>query len=73
MVECKAKSCSNSSNYSWNNYCSYNEKGSEIKLIDELKETEDKFGYTSACHWRANEMERQYLQEVSSKQECKIM
>ena len=44
-----------------------------IKLTNELRETEDKLGYTSSDHWRAHEVETKYLQEVPTKDNCRIM
>ena len=50
-----------------------NGKGSTIKLINEINETEDKLGYTRASHWRAKEIKERYLQEVPPKELCRIM
>lgn len=52
---------------------SINNGKSTLKLSDEMSKSNDKFGYTDAYHWRAKEIERQYLQEVPTKEPCRIM
>jgi len=50
-----------------------NNKGSTIKLTDEINETNGKLGYSSSDHWRAKEIKERYLQEVPPKEYCRIM
>lgn len=56
----------------WHNY-SINNGKTTLKLSDEVRESNDKLGYTTSSHWRAEEIQRQYLQEVPSKANCQIM
>jgi len=48
-----------------------NDKGSTIKLIDEIRETNNKLGEKSDSE--TERYERQYLQEVPPKESCRIM
>jgi len=48
-----------------------NDKGSIIKLINEVREADSLLGWKS--DYETEKYERQYLQEVSPKQECRIM
>lgn len=50
-----------------------NDKGSTIKLVNEINETNDKLGYSHSDHWQAKEIKERYLQEVPPKDYCRIM
>nr|CAG8433647.1 12609_t:CDS:2 [Entrophospora candida] len=52
---------------------SINNGKSTLKLTNEINETNGKLGYSRADHRRAEEIERQYLQEVPAKETCRIM
>jgi hypothetical protein len=50
-----------------------NDKGSTIKLTNEINETNGKLGYSSSDHWQAKEIKERYLQEVPPKEYCRII
>ena len=50
-----------------------NDKGSTVRLTDEINETNNKLKNSRSDHWQAKEIKKRYLQEIPPKEKCRVM